>query len=86
MTFATLLVGLVQLYLGLGLLFAVPFVFFGGIGRLDPVAVEGTWGFRLLVLPGTVALWPLLAWRSVRKTPRPVETNPHRAAAREETA
>jgi hypothetical protein len=32
-------------------------------GRLDPVAEHGTWGFRLLVIPGAAALWPLLLRR-----------------------
>jgi len=68
-------------YLGLGALFAVPFVAFG-VGRIDPVAREGTWGFRLAVLPAAIALWPLLAWRWARPAPPPVETNPHRRAAR----
>jgi len=52
------------LYLLVGLLFAVPFVL-RGVNRIDPVARKGTWGFRLIILPGVVALWPLLLnrWR-----------------------
>lgn len=78
---ADLLVLLVEIYFGLGLLFAVPFVL-RGAGAIDPTAREGTWGFRLLILPGSAALWPWLAWRWWRGAPRPVEDNPHRRAAR----
>jgi len=52
-------------YLGIGLLFGLPFVAFG-IQRVDPAARGTGWGFRLLVLPGVVALWPLLASRWLR--------------------
>lgn len=51
-------------YAGIGLLFAVWFVF-TGVGRLDPAAKDGPWGFRLLILPGTAALWPLLVRKLV---------------------
>ncbi|MGA2053021.1 MAG: hypothetical protein ABSH19_06900, partial [Opitutales bacterium] len=30
-------------------------------GRLDVSAQKGTWGFRLIILPGAIALWPALA-------------------------
>ena len=36
---------------------------------------------RALIFPGVAALWPLLAWRWVRGTPAPVESNPHRRRA-----
>ena len=68
-------------YLGVGLVFAIPFVLVGA-GRIDPAARHGTWGFRLLILPGAAALWPLLAWRWVTSTGSPpVEGNAHRRAA-----
>ena len=77
------LVTLAGLYVALGILFAVPFVLFGA-RRLDPDADGGTLGFRFLIFPGTVALWPLLArrWASGRGEP-PEERSPHRNAARE---
>lgn len=49
-------------YLALGVLFAIPFVT-RWAGRLDPAAASGTWGFRVLIVPGTILLWPLLAAR-----------------------
>ncbi len=79
---ATWIVRIVGLYLGAGLLFAVPFLW-KGVGRIDPVANAPTLGFRLIILPGVVALWPLLArrWLSGATHP-PVECNAHRKAAR----
>ena len=80
---ASWLVGGVGVYLAVGLAFAVPFVI-AGIGRIDPVAKQGTWAFRLIVVPGVVALWPLLALRWLRgdRSP-PSERNAHRTAAAE---
>jgi hypothetical protein len=51
-----------EVYLACGLLFAVVFVTVG-VGRIDPDARGTSFGFRLLILPGTAALWPLLAKR-----------------------
>jgi hypothetical protein len=48
-----------------GIAFAIPFVW-RGAGVLEPVAREGTWGFRLLILPGSATLWPYLLYRWVR--------------------
>lgn len=68
-------------YLAIGTLFALPFVL-RWVGRLDPVAGRGTWGFRVLVFPGAVALWPWLLRLLVGTGPRPpVERNAHRDAA-----
>jgi hypothetical protein len=54
-----------------------------GLGRLDPVAAHGTWGFRLLVLPGLAAFWPLILFRVARgRGQPPLESNAHRRAAR----
>lgn len=51
-------------YLALGAGFAVWFVI-DGVGRISP-ATRGTgWGFRLLIAPGSAALWPLLAFELV---------------------
>lgn len=55
------------IYLGLGILFAVGFVVWG-IERIDPATRGTTFGFRMLLVPGAAALWPLLAvyWRRSR--------------------
>jgi hypothetical protein len=57
---AHLLVAAVEIYLGLGLVFAAAFVTVG-VGRLDPAARGTSALFRFLLLPGAVALWPVLA-------------------------
>lgn len=72
-------------YLVLGLAFAAAFVAWG-VKRIDPAATHGTWGFRLLILPGAAFLWPLLfhRWRSGIRHP-PEERTAHRLRARNVT-
>ena len=65
MTFAHALVLLVELYLGVGLLFGLVFAF-RLVGRFDASARSGTLGFRVLMLPGCAALWPWLVLRLLR--------------------
>src|SRR2546428_13661313 len=70
------------IYLLFGLLFAIPFVLVGA-GKIDPHAAHGSWGFRVLIIPGTMFLWPLLAHRWMKGIHEPPEeNNPHRRAAR----
>lgn len=68
-------------YLAVGLVFAVAFVT-RGAQRIDPQADGGSWGFRLAILPGCAALWPVLMRRWLRRLPPPEEENPHRELAR----
>ncbi len=67
-------------YAALGVAFAVPFLA-RGIGRLDSGAHGSGWGFRLIVLPGVVAFWPLLLRRWLAGAGLPIEANAHRRAA-----
>jgi len=78
---AVALVGLAGGYLAVGLVFGVAFVT-RGVGRIDAGAHDASIGFRLIALPGVVALWPLLArrWRAATGAP-PIESNAHRRAA-----
>jgi hypothetical protein len=77
------LVHLATAYLIVGAAFWVPFAR-RGAARIDPHAREATWGFRLIILPGTALLWPILAWRWVSGATTPAEEwNAHRAAARQ---
>jgi hypothetical protein len=78
-----MLLNLLAAYLGLGFLFAIPFALVGA-QRIDPHAAHGSWGFRILIFPGTIFLWPLLArrWLPGAGEP-PEECNAHRRAARE---
>ena len=82
---ANLVVDLVLAYLAVGALFAVPFVVVGA-GRVDEDARAGSVGFRLIILPGVVALWPVLALRWLRGPGGVEESSPHRRAARGEEA
>ncbi len=72
---------LLGLYLACGLVFAIPFVLIG-VKKVDPHAMHGSWGFRVLIVPGTMALWPLLLrrWASGVHEP-PEERNAHRRLA-----
>jgi hypothetical protein len=58
-------VGLLSAYGLIGLLFGACFVTVG-VSRLDPMAKGTGLGFRLLILPGVAALWPLLLYRWLR--------------------
>ena len=70
------------IYFACGLVFAVPFALFG-VKQVDPHAARGSWGFRLLVLPGTAGLWPLLLSRWLKGIHEPpAERNAHRGAAK----
>jgi hypothetical protein len=66
---ATLILTLVAAYLGVGLVFGLGFASRWS-GRLDPVAAEGTTGFRLLIFPGSTLLWPYLVVRLLRTRQR----------------
>lgn len=70
-------------YAAIGLVFGLAFVS-RGVDRVDPGAAGAGLGFRLLILPGSAALWPLLLqrWRRAPDS-APAERNPHRDAARE---
>ncbi|MBN8246133.1 MAG: hypothetical protein J0L84_01670 [Verrucomicrobia bacterium] len=46
----------------LGLCFAIAF-HLRGLQVIDPNTRESGLGFRVLITPGIIALWPLLAWR-----------------------
>ena len=74
-------VWLFEAYLALGFLFACYFVT-RAVGRIDPSAKNGSWGFRAMVFPGSIALWPLLLLRVVtgQQSP-PVEHTPHKQQA-----
>jgi hypothetical protein len=62
MRFAELFVGGLAAYALTGTTFSVGFVLFG-IHRVDRVAEHSPIGFRLIVMPGVAALWPLLLTR-----------------------
>ncbi len=58
-----------QAYAALGLVTAVAFLAFG-LARVDPGA-RGAYGFRPLLLPGLILLWPLVLvrWAILARSP-----------------
>ena len=75
------MLSLLGIYLAIGVLFAIPFAFLGA-RKIDPSAEEGTWGFKLLIIPGSMVFWPLLMTRWARKAPPAEECSAHRTRAR----
>jgi TRAP-type C4-dicarboxylate transport system permease small subunit len=77
-TVARIVVDALAVYAGLGLAFAGLFVW-SGVQRVDSEA-EGTGiGFRMLILPGVAAFWPVFLQRWMRGVSEPPpEKNPHR--------
>ncbi|MGB9434268.1 MAG: hypothetical protein WBQ89_18630 [Candidatus Acidiferrum sp.] len=69
------LVYALEAYAGFGLLFAVPFVWFG-VQRLDSAARGSGIAFRLVILPGVAALWPMFLYRWRRVTVQSHARNP----------
>ncbi len=74
-------VSVLTAYATVGLLFGLAFVV-RGVQEIDPAARGVGWRFRLLILPGAAALWPLLAWRWLRSaaeapTDDPTDGNPY---------
>jgi hypothetical protein len=63
MDLLVLIVYVFYLYLLLGLIFGLWFVF-RGVNGLDPAAKSARWHVRLLFLPGSALLWPVL-WRNL---------------------
>lgn len=63
-----------------GLSFALAFVT-RGVSRIDPSAADASWRFRLVIVPGVAAFWPLLLHRWWTGTQPPTERTAHHAAA-----
>ena len=79
---AQVVVAVFEAYALVGVGFALLFLP-RAVARLDPGVGGAPTMLRLLIFPGTVALWPLFAWRWITGAPQPDEDNPHRAKARE---
>ncbi|HYF33026.1 MAG TPA: hypothetical protein VD993_18000 [Chitinophagaceae bacterium] len=71
MTIITVILLIAAAYLAAGLVFAVPFVL-KGVTRVDEGAAGSGWGFRIIIIPGTVVFWPLLLkkWLRAKKVAR----------------
>ena len=77
---AEVVVLLCTVYIASGLVFA-PFFVWRGVGRIDPAAKGAGIGFRLVILPGVAALWPVMLRRWLGGRQPPAERNAHRDAA-----
>jgi len=66
MSEAQIIAGLMGLggYLAIGLLIGMICVF-GAIGRIDPAAKTMPFRARFLILPGLIALWPIILIRLI---------------------
>jgi hypothetical protein len=81
-TFANAFVYTLAVYAGLGLVFGVLFVWLG-VHRVDSEAQGSGIGFRLLILPGVAAFWPMFLYRWRRRIAEPpTENNPHRLSSK----
>lgn len=68
-------------YVAAGMLFGLWFIA-SGVRRIDPAAIGTGLGFRMLILPGATALWPLLLIRVMKDQGHPpVECNAHRRSS-----
>lgn len=66
---ASLVLSLLYGYAICGIVFASWFVV-RGVARLDPVAASGTAGFRILLVPGSAVLWPVLLAKVIARRRR----------------
>jgi len=62
---STILLLILGLYVAFGFLVGLGFVL-RGVNRVDPVAADSPWVFRVVILPGCVGLWPVVLWKWVR--------------------
>ncbi len=53
-------------YAAIGVVFALWFVI-RGVSAVDHAAAGAPWGFRALIFPGCVALWPVLLSKWLRR-------------------
>ena len=69
---STILV-IVAVYLFAGLVFAIPFVI-KGVAKIDEGAHGSKWGFRIIIIPGTIVFWPFLLKKWMKSHNRPAGT------------
>ena len=55
----------VAVYLFAGLVFAIPFIL-KGVTKIDEGAHGTKWGFRIIIIPGTIVFWPFLLKRWIK--------------------
>lgn len=65
MTIIYIILIIAAVYLFAGLVFAIPFVL-KGVNKIDEAAHGSKWGFRIIIIPGTIVFWPLLLKRWIK--------------------
>jgi len=53
------------IYLALGVLFVIPFLM-KGLNKIDEGANGSTIGFKIIIIPGVIVLWPMLLSKWVK--------------------
>ena len=71
-----IIVNVFYLYLLVGVIFAVLFLW-RGVALLDDAAKGISWTTRALLFPGSLALWPVLLRKWIRVTRNPVPEDGH---------
>ena len=68
-TAITVLLWILGGYFAAGLVFA-PYFLIKGLDRIDSSTAGTGWGFRLIIIPGLVAFWPIIfkKWLKNSKT------------------
>jgi hypothetical protein len=81
MSVITVILIAIAIYLAAGFVFSIPFVI-RGVTQIDEGATGSKWGFRLIIIPGTIVFWPVLLkkWMKAVKELR----TPHAESKREE--
>ena len=54
------------IYLALGMLFVIPFLI-KGLNKIDEGAHDSTVGFKIIIIPGVIVLWPELLKKWMKK-------------------
>jgi len=62
----SIFIGFLGIYFALGLMFGIYF-FVKGATRIDPLIADSKWTVRLLLLPGSIGLWPILLAKLLKK-------------------
>jgi hypothetical protein len=68
--FAAIVLAVLGIHFAIGVVFAIAFQA-RGLGQIDAAAARGSRGFRVVITPGVIALWPILLcrWLRVRGPP-----------------
>ena len=61
---------IVAIYLALGACFVVPFLI-KGLAKVDEGTHGSTIGFKIIIIPGVIVLWPVLLKKWMKKNPAP---------------